>query len=919
MAFPTTQLPVTVELQLNGTWTDITSKVYVRDPITIKRGRSSEGQNVDPSTCQLTLDNRGGTFSPRNPTGPYYGTLGRNTPLRVSVTGMDDNSLQTTGSLAGIASTPTATALNTTSDLDLRVEVAPFNLYGTSQDWIGKWDVTAGQASYLLWNDNVGNLYLSWTTGGTSATQVNVSSTAPVPRDNSRRFAVRATLTASTGTVTFYYADSITGTWLQLGDPVVNGATSVFASTAALRLAKATTSGTSVAFTGRIYKAQVRTGAGAATLAANADFTAQTAGATSFTDSTGRLWTVASPATITSRSIRFIGEVSTWPVKWDQGEDDLYVPVTASGILRRLQANTPPLRSVLRRSIPGIGPQLRAYWPMEDQASATSLAFGLTDLTGTLAMSLTNGPNLSSYGGFAAADDVPTFSNGSSARGRVPTYTSTGQVQLRFLLALPSTGQPPNGTMLAKLQLSFMSWQINYQTGGNLQVVVTDVASGAVVHTSAVMGTGLDGKAARISLELKQNGGSIDWSLGYYVPLSANAIYFNWPGALTSTVGAATYVQVGATGTNSAVAIGHVTVESAVTSIFDIVTQINAYQSESSVTRAYRLATEEGYPLYYQGPTTTLMGPQSSDSLIDLLRECADANLGILYEPRGVFALAFRPRVNMYARDSAVTLDYAAGHLSAFEPVEDDQAVTNDVVLQRTTGSSYEASLDVGTLSTQAPPNGIGKYTQAVKLNLGADSQLREQANFRLALGTIDEPRYPVIGVELERTPFASSLALTRSVLDADLGDVLQVNTPPGFYAPQTVFQRIEGTTEVLEPYGYTVAFNCSPGSPWRGIGVYNDPTGRTRYDTDASSLTSTVTATATSLSVTTTDGAVWTTTPADIPFQIAVGGEVMTVTAVTGSSSPQTLTVTRSVNGVSKPQTAGTPVHVYTPSYYGF
>jgi hypothetical protein len=295
VAFPTTQLPVAVELQLNGTWTDITSKVYVRDPITIKRGRSSEGQNVDPSTCQLTLDNRGGTFSPRNPTGPYYGTLGRNTPLRVSVTGMDDNSLQTTGSLAGIASTPTATALNTTADLDLRVEVTPFNLYGASQDWIGKWDPTGGQASYVLWNDNVGNLYLSWTTGGTSATQVNVQSTAPVPRDNSRRFAVRASLTVATGTVTFYYADSIAGTWLQLGDAVVVGATSVFASTAALRLAKATTSGTSVAFLGRIYKAQVRTGAGAATLVANPDFTAQTAGATSFTDSTGKLWTVGVP------------------------------------------------------------------------------------------------------------------------------------------------------------------------------------------------------------------------------------------------------------------------------------------------------------------------------------------------------------------------------------------------------------------------------------------------------------------------------------------------------------------------------------------------------------------------------------------------------------------------------------------------
>jgi hypothetical protein len=264
---------------------------------------------------------------------------------------------------------------------------------------------------------------------------------------------------------------------------VVKGATSVFAGTAALRLAKATTAARAwPVLTGRIYKAQVPTGAGAATLVANPDFTAQATGATSFTDSASRVWTVTSPATITSRSIRFIGEVSQWPVKWDQGEDDLYVPITASGILRRLQANTPPLRSVLRRSVPGIGSQLKAYWPMEDASGATSLAYGLTDLTGTLAMALTNGPSLASYSGFAASDPIPTFSNGSTARGRVPTYTSTGQVQLRFLLALPSSGPAPGRHHAGQAATVVHAWQINYKTGGNLQVVVTDVASGAVVH-----------------------------------------------------------------------------------------------------------------------------------------------------------------------------------------------------------------------------------------------------------------------------------------------------------------------------------------------------------------------------------------------------------------------------------------------------
>jgi hypothetical protein len=39
-----------------------------------------------------------------------------------------------------------------------------------------------------------------------------------------------------------------------------------------------------------------------------------------------------------------------------------------------------------------------------------------------------------------------------------------------------------------------------------------------------------------------------------------------------------------------------------------------------------------------------------------------------------VSALAFRGRATMYARDASLTLDYAAQHLSAFEPVEDDKA-----------------------------------------------------------------------------------------------------------------------------------------------------------------------------------------------------------------------------------------------------
>ena len=47
------------------------------------------------------------------------------------------------------------------------------------------------------------------------------------------------------------------------------------------------------------------------------------------------------------------------------------------------------------------------------------------------------------------------------------------------------------------------------------------------------------------------------------------------------------------------------------------------------------------------------------------------------------------------------------------------------------------------------------------------------------------------------------------------------------------------------------------------------------------------------------------------------VGGERVTVTNITGASSPQTFTVTRSVNGVVKAHTSGTDVRLWdTPRW---
>ena len=70
---------------INGTWTDITGFVYQRDITTITRGLPDETQTATPSQMTVTLNNRDGRFSPKNPLGAYYPYLTRNVQLRVSV------------------------------------------------------------------------------------------------------------------------------------------------------------------------------------------------------------------------------------------------------------------------------------------------------------------------------------------------------------------------------------------------------------------------------------------------------------------------------------------------------------------------------------------------------------------------------------------------------------------------------------------------------------------------------------------------------------------------------------------------------------------------------------------------------------------------------------------------------------------
>lgn len=72
------------------------------------------------------------------------------------------------------------------------------------------------------------------------------------------------------------------------------------------------------------------------------------------------------PLRVTVESnIRFVGEIIEWPIRWDQYGKDVFLPLQAVGVLRRLTSGAKPIQSALRRHYLSI-PQLTAYVPLEE-------------------------------------------------------------------------------------------------------------------------------------------------------------------------------------------------------------------------------------------------------------------------------------------------------------------------------------------------------------------------------------------------------------------------------------------------------------------------------------------------------------------------------------------------------------------------
>lgn len=591
-------------------------------------------------------------------------------------------------------------------------------------------------------------------------------------------------------------------------------------------------------------------------------------------------------------SVRWTGFLTSLPPRWAEGELDRYVPVTASGILQRLQRGKTPLRSPLVRSISGTSTPPVAYWPGEDDGQATTLAefFGGAPMRWTGALTPASaGPD--------GSNPLPEFTQFVGISGDVPTHPATGRWSVACVFNFPAAPTGDTSILRWNTTGSLPMWQVMVNPIGGIDTLTLEAydATGTLVLSDPTTFGGTTeayGSWVMLQVSAVQNGTGIDYAIAYAADLGNGTAGGNVSSGTvaTQTTGVITRMGLPSTAKTNGIHIGHFAAwDIDIGPLFN--TEITAlalsgYAGFSVDARAEQLASEEGLIGAVFSGSHIEMGPQPQDTFLNLMRECEAASNGRLIEvmdPAGTSSLQLALLLNTDLENQAValTLNHNMGHLVApFEPVNDDQARRNDVTATRTgasgPGSSARVVADTGKLT----PAKVGTYDDSVSVNVWNDDQLPDQASWRVKVGTVEGLRFPVVTFDLFASP-----ALITQWLTCDIGSRVQITNPPTGMAPDTVDLLIEGWVEVFDALTWKVQLFCSPYEPWRVFQLAQtsgdtDPfLGRLAED-EACALRAAATSTALSFLVD-PNRTRWTTVADDFPLDIRVGGEVARVSSI--------------------------------------
>lgn len=902
ITFPASQLDVVPEVYL-GRWVDVVDDVQLRGRgIAITRGRANEASQAAPAKCGLSLNNRLGKYSPRNPMGVYYGTLGKNTGMRVALRLARDTFARTSSNGWGTSSTSDVWSVaqngGTTADFAVSGGSATHTIATTVTYRLSY------QAAVLLRNVDVActvQLSFSNVTGG-DLEPCNLMLRGVSATDY---YLVRVVITSAEAvTVRLMHHDGTT-----YSSAVVTGLTHTSAQKLRVRAqfegqtlrAKVWAVDTSVSgSTGEPFEWQVT---GHVPDAPRRGFVGVRSGVASGNTNT--------PVTFTYtdwdvRSPRWAGEVSKWPAKWDLSLNDAWTPVEGRGMLRRLGQGKSPARSAPRAYIPTSDPGLVAYWPLEDgpQAASGAPVVGANHMILKSDLAASNhfgmgdmGPFLSKcvrlFGGTDAVTGWVDSASGASSEWTVDHVRFGGRDTTSILTV---SVQGIAGSFTAR------NWLVEFLSATD-EVRVTPPGAGAVTFSAPTL---YDDGAHHVRFFVEQSGADTRW----WVDIDAVLHDTDVVAGMTLTNPYSVQVMDQSTHTQH-FAVGHVAVYIGSRPLANFATPVLGWAGETAIDRMVRLCAENGIPFAYQGEAdeSAAMGPQGVEPVLALLQECADTDRGTLHETRGAVGLEYRSRTSMYNQAAAVELPFGALTLP-FDPVDDDQALRNDITVRTKQGSEYHVELTTGRLSTADPADGgAGRVDTRFDVNVDQAGQLPDLAGWLLHEGTIDEDRFPVLTVDRANVVLQNDQDTSVALLDLDVDDLLTVTDTSVVYMFDDLAQIARGYAETINISEHGFGINATPASAYEV--VHTDDTDRDKVDSGSSSLASGVDDNDTSFSVATSNPYDLWATGSGLSIPVTLGGERVLVTAISGTSSPQTFTVTRSQNGVVKSHTAGTEIRL--------
>ena len=780
MAFPPDPLEYMVELFLNGSWRDVTTDVLGVNGINIKRGRSDESANPGPSSCNFTLNNGStggnGDYSPRWPTGQWYGYIGNNTPVRVSVVIARDAFGRTSVSTWG--STDTSQAWTNggsggsvlASDHNVASGVGTQSIPAVSAY---RYDYLATVTQRCV--DVVADTTLSFTnvTGG----DVYPCGIMLRGQSTSSYYHVRLGITS---------AEAVTVGVFDAAGATISAAVTVagitHSSSQALRIRAQAE--------GHTIRAKVWVATGSEPFAWNVavhDSTLPLAGFVGIRSglsagNSNALPVIASIDNVKVKVPLYSGEISDMPAGWDISGNFVTADVVSGGPLRKLGQGR-ALQSTLRRGYLRdlVYPPI-AYWPCEDVVGSTYLApaIGVNALT-----FISGAPTFAALTPFDCSDPLPAV-NLSSWTALIPTHTP-GRCQVRFLVSAPTLGIGLRRLMVISLgggTIGDFSIFLNGITGG-VSIIAYDRTTTAMYTSAEVAGTPAVPMQVAFEWEQTVAATTVNVNLITLVPGAAAVAQIGVGGANiagTQTVGAATKIVVDPDVLlPDTVTLAHISFHTSSQTVLNLSAQLNAWKGETALDRIIRLGNEERYPVRYIGvPANSMpMGQQDSLTVLKLIYDCAAADLGELYESRGETGLTYRSRTSLYNQSAAITLDYSDGQLSeSLVPKDDDQYLRNDMTVSRTGGSSGRYELTTGRMSTLPPEEGgSGRYANSVTLNVYDDTLLQSIAGWLVNLGTVDESRYPIVNLDLANSHLIAA-GFQDAVMDLEIGDRLVISNP---------------------------------------------------------------------------------------------------------------------------------------------